>query len=127
MPICVLRADHYIAPMSNSPDKSKKNHTAEDHMFGSMMGHRHMPWEEADHDHDSDYDLLEAGSKDLEHVPLTSIGIDIGSSGTQVIFSKLLMRGPGEPAAMRRIAKSRDILHMSPVVLTPFDAGNGHS
>lgn len=112
--------------MTSESDKLSKNptHTAEDHMFGSMMGHRHMPWEEADHDHDRDFDLLEAGSKDLEHVPLTSIGIDIGSSGTQVIFSKLLMRGPGEPVAMRRIAKSREILHMSPVVLTPFDSDN---
>lgn len=103
---------------------NKKPHTAEDHMFGSMMGHQHAPWEDADHDHDSDFELLEADSKELEHVPLTSIGVDIGSSGTQIIFSKLLMRGPGEPVAMRRRAKSRETLYMSPVVLTPFDRNN---
>ena len=102
----------------------KKPHTSEDHMFGQMSGHVHASWEDADHDHDSDYELLEADSKDLEHVPLTSIGIDIGSSGTQIIFSKLLMRGPGEPLAMRRRAKSRETLYMSPVVLTPFDRDN---
>ena len=111
--------------MADKPEKkAAPTHTAEDHMFGSMMGHRHMPWEIADHDHDSDFELLEADSKDLEHVPLTSIGVDIGSSGTQFVFSKLLMRGPGEPAAMRRIAKSRETLYMSPVVLTPYDADN---
>jgi ethanolamine utilization protein EutA len=93
-------------------------------MFGQMSGHVHAPWEDADHDHDSDFEMLDADSKDLEHVPLTSIGIDIGSSGTQIVFSKLLMRGPGEPVAMRRRAKVRETLYMSPVVLTPFDSDN---
>jgi ethanolamine utilization protein EutA len=111
--------------MSDNDDKKRPSaHTATDHMFGQMSGHVHAPWEDADHDHDSDFDLLEADSKELEHVPLTSIGIDIGSSGTQIVFSKLLMRGPGEPAAMRRRAKSRNTLYMSPVVLTPFDRDN---
>ncbi len=110
--------------MSSDGKKSNKIHTAEDHMFGQMSGHVHAPWEDADHDHDADFELLEAGSRELEHVPLTSIGIDIGSSGTQIVFSKLLMRGPGEPVAMRRKARSRETLHMSPIVLTPYDRNN---
>jgi ethanolamine utilization protein EutA len=48
------------------------------------------------------------------------MGLDIGSSGTQVAFSRLLMRGPGEPLAMRRRAASRSTLYLSPVSLTPF-------
>jgi ethanolamine utilization protein EutA len=111
--------------MSDNDDKKRPSaHTATDHMFGQMSGHVHAPWEDADHDHDSDFELLESDSKELEHVPLMSIGIDIGSSGTQIVFSKLLMRGPGEPVAMRRRAKSRDTLYISPVVLTPFDRDN---
>ncbi|MCC2096136.1 MAG: ethanolamine ammonia-lyase reactivating factor EutA [Hyphomicrobiales bacterium] len=117
--------DAYIRCMPADDEKKRTSaHTATDHMFGQMSGHVHAPWEDADHDHDTDFELLEADSKALEHVPLTSIGIDIGSSGTQIVFSKLLMRGPGEPAAMRRRAKSRETFYKSPVVLTPFDRDN---
>lgn len=107
----------------DSKQPGSKSHTAEDHLYGQMSGHQHAPWEEADHDHDSDFELLDAGSKDLEHIALTSIGMDIGSSGTQITFSRLLMRGPGEPAAMRRHAKSRETLYASPVVMTPYGQG----
>jgi len=44
----------------------------------------------------------------------------VGSSGTQVIFTRLEMRGPGEHRALRRQAKSRETLYMSPVALTPL-------
>jgi ethanolamine utilization protein EutA len=48
------------------------------------------------------------------------MGLDVGSSGTQVIFTRLEMRGPGEHRALRRQAKSRETLYMSPVALTPL-------
>ena len=95
-------------------------HRLADHAFGAALGHAHAPGEEHDHDHDTDDNLIEAGSQELARVELTTIGIDIGSSGTQVAFSRLHMYGPGEPAAMRRKVRSRETLYMSPVVLTPF-------
>ena len=115
-----------FAAMNEAGDAQAKttSHSADDHRYGQMSGHQHAPWEEADHDHDADFVMLEAGSKELEHIALTSIGMDIGSSGTQVVFSRLLMRGPGEPAAMRRHAKSRETLYTSPVVMTPYAAGD---
>lgn len=108
--------------MSDEPTQ-KPSHTLADHAFGAFSTHAHAPGEEADHDHDVDDNLVLDPSEN-EEVPLVSIGVDIGSSGTQVVFSRLLMRGPGEPLAMRRQAKARETLFMSPVSLTPFNEEN---
>jgi ethanolamine utilization protein EutA len=101
----------------------KPSHSLADHAFGAFSTHAHAPGEEADHDHDADDNLVLDPSEN-EEVPLISVGMDIGSSGTQVVFSRLLMRGPGEPLAMRRQAKARETLFMSPVSLTPFNDEN---
>ena len=86
----------------------KAPHTLTDHMFGLDAAHEHGA--DADHEHDENgHDILEEGSRALEGAPFVSIGVDIGS-----------MRGPGEPAALRRIAKSRETLYLSPVAMTPF-------
>lgn len=108
--------------MAEEPER-KTSHTLADHAFGAFSIHAHTPGEEADHDHDADDNLVLDPSEN-EEVPLVSIGVDIGSSGTQVVFSRLLMRGPGEPLAMRRQAKARETLFMSPVSLTPFNDEN---
>lgn len=108
---------------AGEPPKPRKAHTLADHSFGADADHVHAPGEDHDHDHDG-HDILEPGSKGLELVPLLSLGIDIGSSSTQIIFSRLMMRGPGEPLAMRRIAKSRETLYRAPLVMTPFTDGN---
>jgi ethanolamine utilization protein EutA len=98
-----------------------KPHSLADHMFGEAASHEHAPGEDHDHDHDNDgHEVLDPNSKALELVPLVSMGLDIGSSGTQIVFSRLTMRGPGEPMAMRRQTKSRETLYLSPVALTPF-------
>jgi ethanolamine utilization protein EutA len=98
----------------------KPAHSLYDHAFGAFSTHAHAPGEEADHVHDAD-DNLVLDPRENTDVPLISIGIDIGSSGTQVVFSRLLMRGPGEPLAMRRQTKARETLFMSPVSMTPFN------
>jgi ethanolamine utilization protein EutA len=107
--------------MTKARDQTgKTQHSLADHAFGASLGHVHADGEDHDHDHDGDGTLIDAGSQELARVELTSIGIDIGSSGTQVAFSRLFMHGPGEPAAMRRKLKARETLYLSPVVLTPF-------
>jgi ethanolamine utilization protein EutA len=88
------------------PADPPKPHSLADHMFGLDAQHAHGEGEDADHEHeDGDHEVLDHGSRALEGAPFISMGLDIGSSGTQVAFSKLLMRGPGEPAALRRRAK----------------------
>jgi len=104
--------------MPDSPqDEGRPSHSVADHRFGALAAHEHG---EGDFDHDHDEDFLPLDSKSLESVPLISMGLDVGSSGTQVIFTKLEMRGPGEHRALRRQAKSRATLYMSPVALTPL-------
>ncbi len=100
--------------MSPPPDSP---HSLADHSLGALAAHEHG---EGEFDHDHDEDFLEAGSKALESVGFTSIGLDIGSSSTQVMFTRLEMRGPGEHRALRRQARSRETLYMSPVAVTPF-------
>ncbi len=108
--------------MSGPPqDEGANRHSVADHRFGALAGHEHS---EGDFDHDHDEDFLPVDSRSLESVPLISMGLDIGSSGTQVIFTRLEMRGPGEHRALRRQAKGRETLYMSPISLTPFRDGD---
>jgi ethanolamine utilization protein EutA len=100
--------------------QNANTHSAADHRYGDMAGHVHAPGEDADHDHDGDANLLEHGSQANAETVLISVGADIGSSSTQIAFSRLTMHGPGEPAAMRRHAKSRETLWHSSPVMTPF-------
>jgi ethanolamine utilization protein EutA len=110
--------------MANPEDEeSKRPHTLADHLQGKDHGHSHDDDEGADHDHDH-YD----GGGPLEdnplwiqdHVSLVSVGIDIGSSGTQVIFSRLNLRRLGEDLSSRYYVVSRETLFQSPVALTPY-------
>ncbi|MGB5079910.1 MAG: ethanolamine ammonia-lyase reactivating factor EutA [Burkholderiales bacterium] len=110
--------------MANPTDKgSKRPHTLDDHLLGEDHGHTHDGEEGADHDHDH-YDAggpLEDNPLWIQdHVSLVSVGIDIGSSGTQVIFSRLNLRRLGEDLSSRYYVVSRETLFQSPVALTPY-------
>ncbi|MBM3608471.1 MAG: recombinase, partial [Alphaproteobacteria bacterium] len=86
-----------------------------------FMFHEHEGDE--DHDHDEfDYDgpLEENPLWIQDNVHLTSVGIDIGSSGTQVIFSRIHLRRLAEDMTSRYYVVSRDQLYLSPVALTPY-------
>jgi ethanolamine utilization protein EutA len=100
-----------------------RRHTLADHVLGAFADHVHEGDEDHDHDEDPRHDLLEPGSRALESAPFVSIGIDVGSAGTQIAFSRLTMRGPGEPSSLRRLAKSRQTLFMSEPALTPWAGG----
>ena len=104
-------------------DDSKKtsDHTLADHIYGQDLAHVHE--EGADHDHDwfDDEERLEDNPIWLQdHVTLNSVGIDIGSAGTQVIFSRIKMRRLGEELSSRYFVVSRETLFQSPVALTPY-------
>ena len=102
-------------------------HALQDHAGGEALTHTHVPGLEYDHDHD---DLSALGPLEenpiwiQDHVSLTSVGIDIGSSGTQVIFSRLNLRRLGEDLSSRYFVVSREPLFQSPVTLTPYE--NAH-
>ena len=104
-------------------DDQKRSHTLADHLLGRDVVHEH----EGDADHDHDHFEVDPNER-LEdnpiwmqdHVTLLTVGIDIGSSGTQVIFSRINLRRYGEDLTSRYYVVSRETLFQSPVTLTPY-------
>ena len=108
--------------MADAPDS--KRHTLEDHLLGLDPMHAHEDGE-ADHDHDHDdvggeYDPTATGLWAQDHITLLSVGIDIGSAGTQVIFSRVQLRRLAEQLTSRYFVVERETVHQSPVALTPY-------
>lgn len=99
------------------------SHVVVDHALGQDLNHLHVPGMAYDHDHDHFDDDGPIEDNPLwiaDHVSLVSVGIDIGSSGTQVIFSRITLRRLGEDMSSRYFVVSRQTLFESPVALTPY-------
>jgi ethanolamine utilization protein EutA len=107
--------------MTGGGDKPQSGHTLADHMFGDYEPHEHGP--DADHDHD-EFGLpgpIEDHPIWLQdNVTLKSVGIDIGSAGTQVVFSRVHLRRMGEELTSRYFVIARETFYQSPVRLTPY-------
>jgi ethanolamine utilization protein EutA len=106
------------------PDDGSKRHTLADHRLGTGLAHVHE--EGADHDHDHD-DFFDGPVEDnplwiADNVTLSSVGIDIGSAGTQVIFSRVHLRRLSEELTSRYYVVARETLFRSPVALTPYQS-----
>src|SRR5215471_1214959 len=110
--------------MAKRPDEDgAKSHGLTDHLYGQELTHRHDG--EFDHDHDEfdgDTPLEENPLWIQDHVTLTSVGVDIGSSGTQIIFSKIHLRRLAEDLTSRYYVVKRETLFLSPVSLTPYQS-----
>ncbi len=105
--------------------KDKPAHTLADHLYGRDVVHVHA--DDSDHDHDHDFDDDDGPLEDnplwrQDNVTLTTVGIDIGSSGTQVIFSRVHLRRLAEDLTSRYYVVSRETLFQSPVALTPYQS-----
>ncbi len=105
--------------------KEKAAHTLTDHLYGRDVVHSHA--DDSDHDHDHDFDDDDGPLEDnplwrQDNVTLTTVGIDIGSSGTQVIFSRVHLRRLAEDLTSRYYVVSRETLFQSPVALTPYQS-----
>ena len=106
-------------------DSKKPAHTLADHLYGRDVVHVHA--DDSDHDHDHDFDSDDGPLEDnplwrQDNVTLTTVGIDIGSSGTQVIFSRVHLRRLAEDLTSRYYVVSRETLFQSPVALTPYQS-----
>ena len=111
--------------MAADDDKKKTGHTLADHLYGRDVVHRHD--DDSDHDHDHDFDSDDGPLEDnplwrQDNVSLTTVGIDIGSSGTQVIFSRVHLRRLAEDLTSRYYVVGRETLFQSPVALTPYQS-----
>ena len=113
-----------------TPDKGKptgppQGHTLADHDNGDVFFHEHGP--DADHDHDDEFfngPIEENPLWIADNVVLNSVGIDVGSSGTQVIFSRIHLRRLAEDMSSRYFVVKRETLFQSPVMLTPYESEN---
>src|SRR6185503_2770994 len=98
-------------------------HTLQDHLLGMDPMHTHEDGE-ADHDHDhddvGDYDPTATSLWAQDNINLLSVGIDIGSAGTQVIFSRVHLRRLSEELTSRYFVVGRETVYQSPVALTPY-------
>src|SRR6201996_2726693 len=106
-------------------DNKKTGHTLADHLYGRDVVHAHL--DDTDHDHDHDIEADDGPLEDnplwrQDNVALMTVGIDIGSSGTQVIFSRVNLRRLAEDLTSRYYVVSRETLFQSPVALTPYQS-----
>ena len=108
--------------MANEKQPPRTGHTLEDHRLGHGLYQEHEHGPDADHDHDdfTPGPLEENAIWLQDNVWLVSVGIDIGSAGTQVIFSRLHLRRLGEELSSRYYVVSRETLFQSPVAFTPY-------
>jgi ethanolamine utilization protein EutA len=111
--------------MADAEDKKPGGHSLADHLYGRDILHLHA--DDTDHDHDHDFDDDDGPIEDnplwrQDNVTLTTVGIDIGSSGTQVIFSRVHLRRLAEDLTSRYYVVSRETLFQSPVALTPYQS-----
>lgn len=60
---------------------------------------------------------------DLDNVELRTVGIDIGSSTTHLHFARLHLRRLTQSLSSRFVIVERQVLHRSPVRLTPYKPG----
>ena len=77
--------------------------------------------------HDDDFDEDDESVMDENHpmwrserITLNSVGIDIGSSTSHLIFSRLTLRRQGVALSSRFVVINREIIHESPILLTPY-------
>ena len=77
-----------------------------------------------DHDHDGgapeeeeDHPLWK-----LDTITLTSVGIDVGTATSQILFSRLVLRRLGLELSSRFVVTERKTLYLSPIRFTPYTA-----
>src|SRR5947208_5510617 len=74
-----------------------------------------------DHDHDEREEEEHPLSK-LDIITLTSVGIDVGTATSQIIFSRLVLRRLGRELSSRFVVTERKTLYLSAVHFTPYAA-----
>jgi ethanolamine utilization protein EutA len=77
------------------------------------------------HDHD-EHELDEEEEHPLwklDTVILNSVGIDVGTATSQIIFSRLVLRRLGRELSSRFVVTERKILYLSPIHFTPYTQG----
>jgi ethanolamine utilization protein EutA len=111
-------------PQDTPAADGARGHSLADHQGGANLNHLHG--EGADHDHDHDFEGplgdVDQSLWAQDNVVLHSVGIDVGSAGTQVVFSKIHLQRISDQLSTRYVVLSRDTLYQSPIALTPYQS-----
>ena len=59
----------------------------------------------------------------IENVELATVGIDIGSSTSHLVFSRVLMQREAQGLSSRFVVTRREVRWRSPIILTPYEPG----
>ena len=59
-----------------------------------------------------------------DNVELTTVGVDVGSSTSHLMFSKVHLQRLSEGLSSRFVVVNREVLWRSPILLTPYQTGN---
>ncbi len=82
---------------------------------------------EFDHEHLEESALARQQASDFiwsqEYIRLRTVGIDIGSSTTHLLFAEVLMQREPHGLSSRFRPVRRDVVWRSPIMLTPFESG----
>src|SRR5687767_11729122 len=78
-----------------------------------------------DHDHEllMGPDVVTEDIEGLEMFHLRSVGIDIGSSTSHLVFSRLTLRREGAAFSGKFRVTEREVLYRSKILLTPYVPG----
>ncbi len=79
---------------------------------------------EFDHLHPSDEERQQLGDAiwSADNVELTTVGVDVGSSTSHLMFAKVHLQRLAEALSSRFVVVGREILWKSPILLTPYRA-----
>ncbi len=80
--------------------------------------HEHDDWDDRFPEDEEEHPLAK-----LDKIDLTSVGIDVGTATSQIIFSKLVLRRLGRELSSRFVVAERKTLYLSPVYFTPYTPG----
>jgi ethanolamine utilization protein EutA len=78
--------------------------------------------------HEEDEDHIHLGDEETpvyvgERVDLLTVGVDVGSSTSHLLFSRLRLERQGRRLSSRFAVTEREVLYRSPVLLTPYARG----
>lgn len=114
-----------LTPTQPETPVSSPPHSLKDHRLGANFEHDHDHGEHGDHDHDNFDGAPNSADHALwvqDNVILNSVGIDIGSAGTQVVFSKIHLQRVADQLSTRYVVVSREPIYQSPNTLTPYQS-----
>ena len=61
----------------------------------------------------------------LDNVELTTVGVDVGSSTSHLLFARLHLQRLTQSLSSRFVVVHREVLHRSPILLTPYRPDDG--